>query len=147
MAPIIHGMTGRPEHSAWQAMIQRCNNPNSPLYSTNGELGIGVCDEWENSFEAFFDDLGSRPGKFYNLRRIDFTKDYKPGNVKWVSKKELQNTNSTNHKLSCNGTTLNVIQWAERTGIKTSTIYARLRKGWSVKRTLSTPVRAYAFQN
>ncbi len=145
MAPIIHGMSGRPEHSAWTAMIQRCNNSNNPLYHSNGALGIKVCAEWENSFEAFFDDLGLRPGKFHNLRRIDFTKDYEPGNVKWVSKKELQNTNSTNHKLTCNGETLNIIQWSERSGINTGTIYSRLRKGWSVERTLDTPVRAYAF--
>lgn len=39
------------------------------------------------------------------------------------------------------GESLTLNQWAERTGIPDNTIAARLKMGWSVEKTLTTPVR------
>lgn len=44
--------------------------------------------------------------------------------------------------LTHDGLTLNIQHWAERTGIKATTIRERLSKGWSVAKALDTPARA-----
>jgi hypothetical protein len=38
-----------------------------------------------------------------------------------------------------NGTTLSVVQWAAKIGIRSNTIYDRLKKGWTVEKALTTP--------
>lgn len=42
-------------------MKQRCYNPYEPAFELYGELGIGICDRWRNSFENFLEDLGEPP--------------------------------------------------------------------------------------
>ena len=34
-------------------MLPRCCNPNNPKYNYYGGRGITVCQEWQDSFEAF----------------------------------------------------------------------------------------------
>jgi len=43
--------------------------------------------------------------------------------------------------LTMNGKTLDVDGWAQQTGIKSKTIYERLRLGWSVEDALTKPVK------
>jgi len=42
------------------------------------------------------------------------------------------------------GQTLHLPDWAEQTGINLKTLYTRLRRGWTVERALTTPVRRTA---
>lgn len=49
-----HGMSGSSLYRAWDAMRQRCNNPNHKGYGNYGGRGIFVCDEW-GTFEKFRD--------------------------------------------------------------------------------------------
>ncbi len=44
----------------WEDMIRRCYNPNIANYHNYGGRGIGVCDEWKNSYKAF-KELGYYP--------------------------------------------------------------------------------------
>lgn len=48
-----HGYSKHPLHTAWQAMKQRCYNPQHQLFATYGGKGVTVCDEWLNNAEAF----------------------------------------------------------------------------------------------
>ena len=45
--------------------------------------------------------------------------------------------------LTYQGVTLNIADWSRRLGVKSISLSKRLEMGWSVERTLSTPVRAY----
>ena len=56
-----HGMRKSPEYTAWISMKQRCTNPNVKSYKDYGERNIVVCDEWKESFMAFYNDMGARP--------------------------------------------------------------------------------------
>lgn len=80
-----HGMYQSPEYRAWQNMRERCNNPNHPQFKDWGGRGISVCDRWMDSFEAFYADVGPRPGHRLSLDRIDNDGNYEPGNVRWAT--------------------------------------------------------------
>ncbi len=45
--------------------------------------------------------------------------------------------------LEFNGLRMSVTEWAERLEVPRHALYRRLARKWTIKRTLSTPVRAY----
>lgn len=80
-----HGMTGSPEYETWLGMRRRCYNPNRSDYARYGGRGITVSQEWKNSFEEFYRDMGPRP-KDHSLERIDNSKEYCKDNCVWASR-------------------------------------------------------------
>jgi hypothetical protein len=66
-----HGHAGggrTPEYRAWRNMK-----------SYHGGRGIRICDEWHNSFEAFYAHVGPRPSPQHSIDRINNDGDYRPG--------------------------------------------------------------------
>jgi hypothetical protein len=49
-----HGLSKHPLYRVWYNMLLRCYNPNTDNYSDYGDRGATVCDEWKDSFEAFY---------------------------------------------------------------------------------------------
>lgn len=88
-ARIKHGMEGTSEYHTWQAMHERCRNPNNPGYKNYGGRGITVCKEWKE-FSAFIKDMGKRPSGL-TLERKDNDLGYYPGNCIWASWKVQAN--------------------------------------------------------
>lgn len=50
-----HSRTNNPLYGVWNSMCHRCTNPKNTSYSRYGAVGITVCTEWLNSFDAFAD--------------------------------------------------------------------------------------------
>ena len=75
-------------YGTWSKMIDRCNNPNNNVYKYYGGRGIKVCDEWQESFEKFVEDMGDKPHPSYSLDRIDNNLGYCVENCKWSSHSE-----------------------------------------------------------
>lgn len=122
-------------------MRRRCYNPNSDRFQYYGGRGIGVCEEWRNSFEAFLRDMGESPVG-YTLDRIDNSRNYEPGNCRWATRKEQANNRRSSHMLELNGTSKTMAQWADRYGIDVRLLWARIYKcGWSVDRAITEPKR------
>ena len=80
-----HGMSDTPIYFVWAAMKDRCNNPNNPSYYRYGGRGIAVCDEWMESFENFFSDMGKSFMKGLELDRADNDGHYTKYNCRWVT--------------------------------------------------------------
>lgn len=118
-----------PTYVAWHSMHRRCSDEKHVSFHNYGGRGITVCAEWKD-FEAFLRDMGERP-KGMTLDRIDSNGNYCKGNCRWVSMKENSNNRRNNRMVTLHGKTHTVAQWAALTGIKESTIRARLHRGAS----------------
>lgn len=89
------------EYSSWESMRKRCS-PTAPydVKRRYFDKGITVCDRWQDSFEAFIEDMGLRPdnteGIRWSLDRIDNSKGYYKENCRWATQfQQVHNRNLT----------------------------------------------------
>lgn len=70
-------------------MRNRCSNPKGAFFHRYGGRGISVCQEWENSYEAFR-KWSMENGYADNLTidRIDNNGNYEPRNCQWITNSE-----------------------------------------------------------
>lgn len=134
-----HGKRWTPEYQTWARMMTRCENPRSDGYARYGARGIKVIGRLRN-FEGFITVMGSKPSPQHQIDRIDPGGNYEEGNVRWVTPKEQQRNRRSNLILEFRGERLPAVVWAERFGLKPVTLHSRLRRGWPVEKTLTTPV-------
>jgi hypothetical protein len=112
-------------------MKQRCLNPNRERFKRYGGRGIDIYPEWAESFEAFLRDVGPCPGRGCTLGRKDNDVGYVPGNVQWETKIQQANNKSNSVKVTFNGVTRTVAEWARLTGKRPTTLYTRVATGLS----------------
>ena len=136
-----HGMSGSPEYGIWKGMKKRCCQSSRKDYPNYGGCGITVCDKWRSSFAAFFTDMGLRPTPKHSIDRIDGTGNYEPDNCRWATSAEQNRNRSDNCNLTFEGETMCQSDWAERYGLTKTTLWCRLKKGWSIKDALTKPAR------
>ena len=123
---IKNGMPSRTYYS-WQAMRNRCLNPNHISYLRYGALGVKICERW-NSFEAFLEDMGERP-KGMTLGRKDSKLDYCKDNCRWETIGQQQRNIRTNIWIEHNGERKVLQDWSRELGIDRNTIKRRFLAG------------------
>lgn len=136
---LTHGLTKTRIYKIWIGMWTRCTNQNEKHFARYGGRGILVCDQWK-SFEKFLSDMGLPPSEQHSLDRIDNEKGYEPSNCRWASAVEQQRNRRDNRRITFNGETLCLAEWADRLGINHSTLIERLQK-WPLERAITEPSR------
>lgn len=123
-----HRQSKTPEYWTWIYMRNRCENPNHVSYKNYGGRGIKVCTRWRK-FKNFIADMGRKPSTKHSLERINVDKGYAPSNCKWATLKEQARNTRRNRRITYQGKTLTVAEWAEVTGYGDETIRGRAARG------------------
>lgn len=125
------------EYNAWRSMRLRCHTPTNRAYKNYGGRGISVCERWRNSYDAFLKDVGRKPSAGHTLERIDNSGNYEPGNVRWATRSEQAQNRRTTHRITFQGQTKTLREWAEFVGLPWHLVYRRIiTDKWPLERAL-----------
>lgn len=141
-----HGKTNLRLYNVWSGIKSRCYNDKVYVYKFYGARGVTMCDEWKDSFEAFYDwaitngyDADAPRGQC-TIDRIDCNGNYSPENCRIVTQKQQMNNIRSNHLLEFHGETNTIAEWSRITGIDAAKIRNRIVVlGWTTERALTTP--------
>ena len=123
-------------------MKQRCYKDKDKDYPRYGGRGIKICDEWLQDSKKFVEwAKGHGYKETLSIDRIDVNGDYTPDNCRWVSAKKQANNRRSNLFITYDGKTLSASEWCAIKGWNRHIIPERLRKGWSLEKAMTTPLR------
>lgn len=120
----------------------RCYNKNGKDYKNYGGRGIKICDKWlqdPNEFIRWANNNGYKKG--LSIDRINVNGNYEPSNCRWVSAKKQANNRRSNLVITFEGKTMTASEWCALKGWNRHVIPERLKKGWSLEKTMTTPLR------
>ncbi len=120
-----HGKTGDPIFAIWNAMVQRCHNPNSKQWEDYGGRGIEVCQRWR-TFENFYADMGDPPFPKAQLDRERNGEGYSKENCRWVTKTTNANNTRFNQHVQVGTQQMTLSNLVRASGLKYTTVYQRL---------------------
>lgn len=119
-------------------MMARCYNRNDKDFKHYGRRGISVCKRWHDIRNFIKDNDGKKlPG--LSLDRTNNDGPYSPRNTRWVTHRAQKLNIRPNVRLTLRGRTQCAAEWARELGWTAHVIWTRLKGGWSVEETLTTP--------
>lgn len=129
-----------PLRRLWYGMIRRCTDVKLKTYKYYGAKGVKVCDRWMD-FDNFVADMGPRPSLDHSIDRYpDPCGNYEPSNCRWATYKQQGENKRNNIRMTLNGETMNLSDWAKRLGWSKQALSVRKKLGWSDERALTTPM-------
>lgn len=127
-----HGGSGGRLYRIWRKMKTRCHNISDNLFERYGAIGITVCDEWRNSFDAFQKwALSHGYLETLTVDRIDGSLGYYPDNCRWATHSEQLRNTKRNRWITAFGETKCITDWAKDTRCTTgdpTTLHYRLKR-------------------
>ena len=126
-------------------MKKRCYNKRDNQYKNYGGKGVVVCDEWKNDYTSFmkwayangYDETLKR-GKC-SIDRINVNGNYEPSNCRWVDDLVQENNRTNNVRVTYQGETHTISEWARLRNIKDDLLRNRIRSGWGIEDAFETP--------
>lgn len=127
-------------YSVYKAMLDRCYNPDSREWHNYGGNGVKVYDAWlgEKGYDVFAEwaystgyDNNAKHGSC-TLDRIDNSKGYCPENCRWITNTEQQNNRRNNVRVTFDGKTQTVAEWARYFNVSYWRMYSWIKKGKSL---------------
>lgn len=138
--PTTHGMANTRLYQTWASMHARCRSPSFHARDRYAARGIVVCPDWDR-FEPFRDwAIANGYADGLTIDRIDNDRGYCPSNCRFITVADQQRNKGNHRLLSFRGETFALYEWSARLGISAQTLHNRLTRGWTVERTLSTPL-------
>ena len=138
---IKHNLSNSRLYRIYAHIKERCTYPKCIDYKNYGGRGIKMCEEWLKDFKSFYDWAISHGYKDnLTIDRIDNNGNYEPNNCRWTSRKIQCSNKRNNHLIVFNNKTQTVTQWAKEFNVLPSLFINRLKRGWSVEKTLTTPL-------
>ncbi len=136
-----HGESRTRLYRIWYGIIRRTEDCSRKEYKDYGALGVRMCDEWRESYEAFrawalangYDDTLS-------IDRIESNGNYEPSNCRWATKSTQENNKRATHLLSIGGVSKTPAEWSKISGIPAYQIRRRKAKGWDDQRAVYEPL-------
>ena len=126
-----------------RAMKARCYEKNNCKYPIYGGRGIIVCEEWKNTKNgliAFYNwAMANGYQKGLTIDRVNVNGNYEPNNCRWANTFQQANNRSDNFKITYNGTTKTLHEYANEYNIPATTLRYRIKSGWNTLKALTTP--------
>jgi len=118
-------------HNSWVAMRNRCARKDEEFNDKKyyADKGVTVCDRWQNSFEAFLDDIGTPPSDKHSLDRKAGSIVYNKENCRWATDQEQAINRTSTVFITINGRTETLAEWSRISGISAGGIKKRFLKG------------------
>jgi hypothetical protein len=111
----IHGLSKTRAYRTWNSVKRRCECPSyGKSYQQYGGKGIRMYPAWVNDPVAFINYIGQPPSDNYTLDRIDNTKGYFPGNIRWATPLEQGSNKANNRYVTYQGTKYTLSQLARK---------------------------------
>lgn len=132
-----HGDSKTRLYKLWTGLISRCYNKQNASYLRYGGRNIAVCDEWLYDYLAFR-TWAVKHGYRNNLTidRINNDGNYSPDNCRWANHVTQNNNTNRNRRLTYDGRTQTLAQWAAEYGVPYNRLYTRIYRGWDIERAL-----------
>jgi hypothetical protein len=131
---------GTPLYKRWRSILQRVSDSNSDGYERYQKRNIDICEEWKNDYLKFKEwSLKNGFKKSLQIDRIDNSKGYSPDNCRWVTPK----VNVRNREVTLKIDGVPLAELAESYNIPYSTLWRRLRVGWTTHDALNKSVLKY----
>lgn len=138
-----HGGSGTRLHNIWNGMKSRCLCEKCEAYKDYGGRGIGIRDEWRDDFAAFREwAYASGYADHLTIDRRDNDEGYSPENCRWVTFDIQANNTRKNRRFTAFGESKTVPEWSrdDRCNVNSSTLWARLTRGWNVELAIRQPL-------
>lgn len=119
----------QPWYNSYRSMMDRCYRKGAANYRQYGGRGIEVCEEWQDieNFAIWCEASGYSNG--FTIERIDVNGNYSPSNCKWATHKQQANNRRNTVRVTIDGVTKTISEWADFAGLSRSTVSDRYYKG------------------
>lgn len=120
-----HSHESNKTYRTWCKIRERCFSPNCQDFKDYGAKGIVVEQYFLDDFLNFYNYIGEAPndGQKWSIDRIDHTKDYERGNIRWATDAQQARNKG---KMKNNSSGYTGVQWDNKLHPdgKKSTLYA-----------------------
>jgi hypothetical protein len=126
-----HGLTFSREYRIWNGIKTRCYNEKREKYASYGGRGIVMSEEWRESFETFYKDMGPRPSPEHTVERRDNNAGYCKENCYWATREEQNRNKRSNRYYEYNGVRKIITDWCADWNVNCATVDYHLQQGMS----------------
>lgn len=133
-----HNLSKSRLYKIYTGMLARCFRKTHTAFTDYGGRGITVCEEWRNSFQAFYDwAISNGYDENLTIDRRDNEGNYEPSNCRWITRSQQTRNCRKNVYFTYNGETKTISEWARYFNIPLTTFRRRMLENRSIEEIIS----------